>query len=104
MMSRPAINDNSDEEDNIIRVKAEDLLSQDNDISHDSKMDSEEGSNQEYQNENERKSNDQDHSQSDSASNVLRRSERMAKNNNQGSYRTFNRRSFKYDDEFEYTI
>ena len=71
-------------------------------------MDSEEGSNQEYQNENEGKSNDQDQSQSqsqsDSASNVLRRSERMAKNNNQGSYRTFNRRSFKYDDEFEYTI
>jgi hypothetical protein len=67
-------------------------------------MDSEEGSNQEYQDENERKSNDQDQSQSDSASNVLRRSERMAKNNNQGSYRTFNRRPFKYDDEFEYTI
>mmetsp|Transcript_32316 Transcript_32316/g.36829 ORF Transcript_32316/g.36829 Transcript_32316/m.36829 type:complete len:274 (+) Transcript_32316:87-908(+) len=46
-------------------------------------------------------SGDQDGSHSDSASNVLRRSERNQ--NHQSSYHAFNRRSFKYDDDFEYT-
>jgi len=60
-------------------------------------------SDEESQQDNSSKNNDDEISQTESGGNVLRRSERNAKNH-QNSYNSFNRRSFKYDDDFEYDV
>lgn len=91
----------SHEESNVIRVTAsalgsiggDDQKAEVNKVSRkDSEMSSQRG--------NEHKSNDAESLNNDTNGNILRRSERNAKNN-QSSYGAFGRRPFKYDD-FEY--
>lgn len=93
----------SDNESNVIQVQAEGVISKSYDISQDSPMDENEEENRsdhDLQQENDNKSIDNDQSNDDgSTGNVLRRSERAR---NQNSYGIFNRRSFKYDDDYEY--
>lgn len=90
------------QESNVIRVSACDLQSDEEVHLQDVKMTdadkkvSENGS----QRGNEHKTNDAEFFQHDPTGNILRRSERNAKNN-QSSYGSFGRRPFKYDD-FEY--
>jgi SHAQKYF class myb-like DNA-binding protein len=95
--------ENDPEESNVIRVSANELMEKKDDDSQDVDMQNDEPSPSENdsQHGNEHKSNEYEPSQDDSTGNMLRRSERNAKNNH-GSYNTFGRRSFKYDDDFEY--
>jgi len=96
----------SSRESNIIRVNADGIISKDDDASQGSHM-SDENEQEEIDNkssdsmeqEDDDKSIDNDQSNEESSTgNVLRRSERNAKNQTG----IFNRLSFKYDDDFEY--
>jgi len=95
--------DNDEGANNVIRVFDGNHEDSKEDDSQDSDMkdDDQSASDGDSQHGNERKSNEYEPSQTDSTGNVLRRSERNAKNH-QSSYNAFNRRSFKYDDDFEY--
>lgn len=95
--------ENYPEESNVIRVTANASPSDKEDQPQDSEMEKNDDSDSdnESQHGNEHKSNEYEPSQTDSTGNVLRRSERNAKNHH-NSYGVFNRRSFKYDDDFEY--
>lgn len=97
--------ENSLEDGNVIRVTANGMSSKKDEDSQDSHEGDDEDmeSEDESQHGNEHKSNEYEPSQTDSTGNVLRRSERNAKNH-QNSYSSFNRRSFKYDDDFEYGV
>lgn len=100
---RKGSHNDSSEESNVIQVKAEGIIPQKDEISQDSHMQDEDGedSSPDRQQENDSKSKENEQLNDASSINGLRRSERMAKNQN--SYGLFKRRSYKYDDEFEYT-
>ena len=95
--------ESSPKESNVIRVTANAASSEREDDVQDSVMDSEDDKNSanSSQHGNEHKSNDCENSQPDSTNNMLRRSERNAKNH-QNALGGYGRRPFKYDDDFEY--
>lgn len=93
----------SSKKSNVIKVNAQDIISQNDEISQDSNMEGEDEGHlsPDRDQDDDEQSKENEQSNDGSTGNGLRRSKRMAGNNN--SYGLYKRRSFKYDDEFEYS-
>ena len=101
--SRKSSDGESSKQSNVIKVKAEDIIPQNDQNSQDSNIerDSDAKSQQNEDDDNDQSSKENEQSNDGSTGNGLRRSKRMA--GNHSSYGLFKRRAFKYDDEFEYS-
>lgn len=95
-------NKESSDGSNIIKLNADGTIIEKDENSQDSNMDEEHNNNssQDRDDYDDNESKENENSNDSSSGNVLRRSKRMAGNHNSYGYQ---RRSFKYDNEFEYT-